>query len=347
MAKQLQGPLNNYKVKLISFVYIQSYKKHKNVTALNVVWILWKYRIYQQIGVQMSLYPAVTEAMFYRYCSLKRRGSMGQQEKAFRMLQSIKIVSIKALKDSLHLYVKAIIKKSYGTEMRPAVLYLNGLAPDKGHCSCPVGASGICCHVLTLLLFLKHYHDTNEKILELTCTQQLQKWHFRTKKGSIPMIPLKDIKAKSAKMKKKGWKIVICPADSSNAYFKRDVSSIIKNLTQLLREEKPIEEHVFSVLISSECGKKSSLGQHLNYKVNLKKALTLVDHDYCKVPFDKNVITIDPEKITKINYYINNQTSTPGKKEECNKENNIVQEIIKQNELEIVIEKTHIVYQGY
>ena len=84
-----------------------------------------------------------------------------------------------------------------------------------------------------------------------------------------------------------------------------------------------------------------------NLSSPLKKALTLADHDCCKVPlFDKNVISIDPEKITKINYYINNQTSTPGKKEECNKENNIVQEIIKQNELEIVIEKTHIVYQG-
>ena len=38
---------------------------------------------------------------------------------------------------------KAMIKKSYGTEMRPAVLYFNCLAPDKGHCSCPVGASGM------------------------------------------------------------------------------------------------------------------------------------------------------------------------------------------------------------
>ena len=84
-------------------------------------------------------------------------------------------------------------------------------------------------------------------------------------------------------MNKKDGKIVICPADSSNPYFKRDVSSIIKNLTQQLREEKPIEEHVFSVLMSSECGKKSLLGQHLNYKVNFKKALTFADHDYCKV----------------------------------------------------------------
>ena len=297
-----------------------------------------------------SLYPTVTEEMFYRYCSLKRQGSMGQQEKAFRMLQSRKIVSVKVLSDSPELYVKAMIKKSYGTQLRPAVVYYNGLTPEKAHCSCPVGASGLCCHVLALLLFLKHYRDTKEKILELTCTQQLQKWHRRTKKGSIPMIPLKDIKAKSAKMKKtKDGKMVISPADSSNAaYFKRDVSSIINNLKEQLKKEKPIEEHMFGVLMNSECGKKSSVGQHLNYKFNLKSALALADHDYCKVPlFNPNIISIDPGKINNINYYINNQYSTSHNKEICNnKESNIVQDIIKQNDFEIVIEKTYTVYQG-
>ena len=57
------------------------------------------------------------------------------------------------------------------------IVFFNGLTPKKAHCSCPVGASGLCCHVLALMLFLKHYHDTSEKIFELTCTQQLQKWH--------------------------------------------------------------------------------------------------------------------------------------------------------------------------
>ena len=42
-----------------------------------------------------------------------------------------------------------------------------------------------------------------EKILELTCTQQLQKWHRRSMKGSIPMVPLNEIKRKSASMRKK------------------------------------------------------------------------------------------------------------------------------------------------
>ena len=69
------------------------------------------------------------------------------------MLQSRKIVSVKVLSDSPELYVKSMIKKSYGTQLRPAVVYFNGLTPAKAHCSCPVGASGLCYHVFALLLF--------------------------------------------------------------------------------------------------------------------------------------------------------------------------------------------------
>ena len=35
--------------------------------------------------------------------------------------------------------------------------------------------SGICCYILASLLFLKHFNDTGEKLLELTPTEQLQK----------------------------------------------------------------------------------------------------------------------------------------------------------------------------
>ena len=68
-----------------------------------------------------------------------------------------------------------MIKKSYGTTVRPVVTYFQGNMPRKATCSCPVGLSGVCCHILALLLYLKHYSDTKEKVLELTCTEQLQK----------------------------------------------------------------------------------------------------------------------------------------------------------------------------
>ena len=73
---------------------------------------------------------------------------------------------------------------------RPTVIMFENGIPSKAHCSCPVGLSGICCHVLALLLFLKHYHETGERILALTSTEQLQKWHRCSHKSSIPMVPL-------------------------------------------------------------------------------------------------------------------------------------------------------------
>lgn len=138
-----------------------------------------------------DFFPKVTQEIYSHYLSHKNEGSKGQQEKAHRMLQSRKIVSVVVLHDNDNVYVKAMVLKSYnGTLSRPAVILFNNKSPKKAHCSCPVGASGLCCHVIALLLFLMHFNKTQEKILQLTCTEQLQKWHKRSKKGSIPMVPL-------------------------------------------------------------------------------------------------------------------------------------------------------------
>ena len=104
---------------------------------------------------------------------------------------------------------------------RPTVMFENGI-PTKAHCSCPVGLSGNCCHVLALVLFLKHYHETGEKIQALTCTEQPQKWHRSSHKSSIPMIPLRELKEKSAvRVENKGGTIQV--ADPQNSTMKRDV----------------------------------------------------------------------------------------------------------------------------
>ena len=156
---------------------------------------------------------------------IKRKGVKGSRRRHTECCK----VKVKVLTDEGQqtVFVKAMIKKSYGEESRPAVIFFQELVPKKAHCNCPVGASGLCCHVLALLLFLKHYTDTKEKLLELTCTEQLQKWHRRTTKGSIPMVALKDIKLRSAIMRKQKQGIIISAADSEKSFFKRNVSSII------------------------------------------------------------------------------------------------------------------------
>ena len=137
-----------------------------------------------------------------------------------------------------------MIKKSYGFIARPAVVLFDDKIPVKAHCPCHVGASGLCCHVLALILFLQHLTSTGEKILALTCTEQLQKWHRRSTKSSIPMLPLTAIKVKSTKRRKDSK---ICPADPDKSYL-RDVESMIDTLNKKLDKEKPVSENFFSVL---------------------------------------------------------------------------------------------------
>ena len=139
------------------------------------------------------------------------------------MLESRKIVSVKSLQQDSDLFVRALVNPSFGSTPRAAVLLFQHLSPVKGHCECPVGSSGICCHILALLLFLKHYNETGEELLELTCTQQLQKWHKRCRKGSLPMLQLSQIKVKAAKVRQTKGKNnapKIIPADPDRSYPK-------------------------------------------------------------------------------------------------------------------------------
>ena len=209
------------------------------------------------------------------------------------MFTSRKIVSVKTLIDEQVVYVKAMIKKSYGTMQRPTVIIFEHGIPSKAHCSCPVGLSGICCHVLALLLFLKHYHETGERILALTCTEQLQKWHRSSHKSSIPMVPLRELKVKSAvRVGSKGGSIQA--ADPQNSTMKRDVQRMRDDMKSgIIKTEetfKPFEHHVYTVLQNSFIGPTTFLYQHLEYRYSLRKTQALVDHDYCEESYcQKNV----------------------------------------------------------
>ena len=248
----------------------------------------------EELLQRISRYKRYLNETYRHYNSLKKQGSLGQQEKAHRMVQSRKIVCVKSLTDQNISYVKASIKKSYGHESRPATILFIDNVPKKANCPCPVGVSGLCCHTIALLLFLKHYTDTGEKILALTCTQQLQKWH-RMSRGSIPMVPLNQIKLKSAKMRKNK---PLVPADPDKSYFKRDVPSIIKKIQQNIRKCKPVTEHFHSVLSESKTGRVSSYGEHICFKFLPN---SLGDHQYIsKEDFEENILGIPRGKNQKL-----------------------------------------------
>ena len=130
-------------------------------------------------------YPTVTETMFNEFVSKKREASLGQQEKAYKMLASRKITSVKVFKtDRCNTFVKWYVKKSYGAQSNPAVVLFRLSVPSKAHCECAIGVSGLCCHVQAVLLFLKHYTNTKEKILEHMHTTN-SKMAQKVKKGYV------------------------------------------------------------------------------------------------------------------------------------------------------------------
>ena len=180
-------------------------------------------------------------------------------------------------------------------------------------------------------------------LLQLSCTEQLQKWHKRTRKGqSIPMIPLKDIKVKSAKMKKKDGRILITAADPTESYLKRDVQKIMDDLSVKLDQEKPIENHFYNVLMKANGGLKTALGQHLHYKSSLAAAEALIDHDYLKTdPFTQNFSRNTKEIETSIHKFIQIKSCNLNQPK---RQESQTEEIIAQNVLDIFVEKPVTVY---
>ena len=98
--------------------------------------------------------------MCHTYAAMKKEDSVHVAER--------KIVSVKFLingdTDERDVFTKAMIKKVYGNWSRPAAIKFQQNIPRK---DCPFVASSLCCHVLALSLFGRHYHDTGGKKLEL------------------------------------------------------------------------------------------------------------------------------------------------------------------------------------
>ena len=81
-----------------------------------------------------KFYPFVDNSTFNKYCLFKDQGNKGQQEKAVRMLQSRKIVTVKPIHEQSGMFVRAMIKKSYGATIRDAVvLFQNSFFASKSN----------------------------------------------------------------------------------------------------------------------------------------------------------------------------------------------------------------------
>ena len=131
-------------------------------------------------------YPKVDSNTASTYTGHKKQGSKGQFTKARRVFFSEKIKTVKSVKVGDKTFVKATIIKSFRQEiMHPAVVMLQKILPVKGHCTCPIGKCGICCHVIAVLMLLEYYFKHNTCLLSLTVTQKMQTWHRKGKTSGI------------------------------------------------------------------------------------------------------------------------------------------------------------------
>ena len=94
-------------------------------------------------------------------------GAIGQQQKAYSMLTSRKIVSIKSFSQSGEIsFVKAQIKKPFGDQIRFATILFQDSITFKAYCEFPVGVTGLYCHKLALLLFPNMYYAEAKKKID-------------------------------------------------------------------------------------------------------------------------------------------------------------------------------------
>ena len=199
---------------------------------------------------------------------------------------SKEVLNVKVLKQDNVTFIKGMVKKSFGQISRPTILkFVDGI-PSKGLCTCPVGLSGICCHISCVLHFLIRLTETGEKVVALTATQQLQRWHTKGQqgKGSIPMLPVHQlVKVPSARLiKVKNSKRVLDAfktgtPDLEKPGLKRNVEGQMAKYDKTFKAigYSNIEKHFNNILQLDDMGRKSSLGMHLKYKYAL-------DDDYCQ-----------------------------------------------------------------
>ena len=150
--------------------------------------------------------------------------------------------------------------KSFAQEVtRPATILFENNAPTKGHCTCAIGRCGVCCHTITLLMYLNHFNEHKVKLLTLTRTQKMQTWHKKgnlsPRKATMSHIPLKNFRnvqssrrslATKRKTKKKDVNVPATVDYLKSNWLKRDVNQVEGNIKNAI-DGQNLHNHFFKV----------------------------------------------------------------------------------------------------
>ena len=229
------------------------------------------------------------------YQKLKRQGSEGQYRKALRMFNSRRVKSVKVFEYESKLFIKANIYRSFSNgKTRVAVILFRNSKPSQGYCECAVGISGMCCHVICILLYLEHFTETGTKFLSLTCTQKLQKWHRKgtiksaqTRLCHIPLHHFRNLRSsrkkhddtRTKKKVNKNHQIMNESNMEVSDWMKRDINHMVSKIEIGINGSQiNVENHIYTTL--QKYGLKSGLYGQLNYNYHYRVRQALQDHDY-------------------------------------------------------------------
>ena len=146
------------------------------------------------------------------------------------------MVTMRVLRNKNGSWIRAWIRQSYGSLPRPAYLKFdqNGIAVG-GICSCTVGCSGVCAHVICLLHQLIHVTKTGNLKLEIQCTNQPQQWRRRGRKGnSKQYTPVNKVDVKSAKVSRE----TNAAKKSKSVPVKRNLHEKVEQMSKNLMHSK-------------------------------------------------------------------------------------------------------------
>ena len=221
-------------------------------------------------SVDRSLYPKVDSSTVATYTGYKKQGSKRQFRKARRVFLSRKIKTVKSVKVGDKTIVKAVIIKSFGLEItRPAVVMFQKNLPVKGHCTCPIGKCGICCHVIAVLMYLEYYFKHNACLLSLAVTQKMQTWHRKgkmsgiaTRASHIPLRSFRDARSTRKPLKSSPKGSAVRNDIEKNNYYKRDVNEMSSKIARGVSREH-LQLHFYKTLRKYNI--KSGLSMQLHY----------------------------------------------------------------------------------
>lgn len=178
-------------------------------------------------------------------------------------------------------WIRAWVRQSYGSLQRPAYVKFDqsGIAVG-GICSCTVGRSGLCAHVICILHQLIHVTKTGNLKLEIQCTNQPQQWHRRGKKGnlkqytSVNKVTVKSSKSQVSRETNTAKKNKSTP-------MKRNLHEKVEQMSEKLNSFE-VERHFLLTI-----GQNKTLCKGGLYPLLADRYITQSaegDHDYCQPP---------------------------------------------------------------